>query len=217
MSRMQRSTGCRPGRVTAGMRTSGRVIVWSWSMTMPGSSWPVTISGPGSRPSATGLGRAFAVSGWTFPPMTRPARSPDAAGRSGRVGDGRHPGSSGEGVADGGQDVGAVLGGGGDIAADGVPGAGDLLGAEPAGDLLLGLSGPQIAFRLIRRRRDPQVGGEPEPVVLPVAQAFEQVAAGLLLAAGNARDLGQADQDAMPERVDQGRGSLAGNGGKALG
>ncbi len=40
---------------------------------------------------------------------------------------------------DGGEDVGAVLGGGGDVAADGVPVAGDLLGAEPAGDLLLGL------------------------------------------------------------------------------
>ena len=40
---------------------------------------------------------------------------------SGRVGDGRHPGISGEGVADGGEDADAVLGGGGDVAADGVP------------------------------------------------------------------------------------------------
>jgi hypothetical protein len=65
----------------------------------------------------------------------------------GRVGDGRHPGASGEGVVDGGQDVGAVLGDGGDVAADGVPVAGELLGAEPARYLLLGLSGPQIALR----------------------------------------------------------------------
>jgi hypothetical protein len=38
--------------------------------------------------------------------------------------------------------VGAVLGGGGDADADGVPVAGGLLGAEPTGDLLLGLGGP---------------------------------------------------------------------------
>src|ERR1039457_5247498 len=185
MFRRRASTGCWPGRVTAGMRTSGKVIVCLWSLTMPGSNWPVTISGPGSRPSTTDLGRAFAVSGWTFPRMTRQARSPEAPGRSGRVGDGRHPGIPGEGAVDRGQDVGAVLGGGGDVAADGVPVAGDLLGAEPAGDLLLGLSGPQVAFRLIRSRRDPQVTGEAEHVVLSVAQAFEQVAAGFLLAAGN--------------------------------
>ena len=47
---------------------------------------------------------------------------------------------------DGGQDVGAVLGGGGDVPAYGVPVAGDLLGAEPAGDLLLGLGWPQVAL-----------------------------------------------------------------------
>jgi hypothetical protein len=52
---------------------------------------------------------------------------------------------------DGGQDVGAVLGDGGDVAADGVPVAGDLLGAEAAGYLLLGLSGSQIAFCLVGR------------------------------------------------------------------
>ncbi len=51
-------------------------------------------------------------------------------------------------------------------------------------------------------------------VVLSVAQAFEQVAAGLLLAAGDAGDLGQADQDAVLERVDQGRGDVAGVAGR---
>src|SRR5260370_37902337 len=102
-----------------------------------------------------------------------------------RVGDGRHPGVAGEGVVDGGQDVGAVLGGGGDVAADGVPVAGGLLGAEPARYLLLGLGWPHIAFRLVGCGRDAQVGGEAEHVALPVAQAFEPVAAGLLLAAGD--------------------------------
>ncbi len=118
---------------------------------------------------------------------------------------------------DGGQDVGAVLGDGGDVSADGVPVAGDLLGAEPARDLLLGLRGPQVAFRLIGRRRYPQAGGEAEHVSLPVAQAFQQVAAGLLLAAGDARDLGQADQDPVPERVDQRRGDVVRHRGQALG
>ena len=71
----------------AGMRSSGRVTVWSWSMTMPGSSWPVTIGGPGSQLSTTDLGKAFVVNGWTFPRMTRQARSPEAPGAgSGRVG-----------------------------------------------------------------------------------------------------------------------------------
>jgi hypothetical protein len=126
-------------------------------------------------------------------------------------------GVAGEGVVDGGQDVGAVLGDGGDVAADGVPVAGGLLRAEPAGDLLLGLSWPQVAFRMIRSRRDPQAGGEAEHVGLPVAQAFEQVAAGLLLAAGDAGDLGQAHQDAVLERVGQWRGDVAGDGGQGLG
>ena len=60
-------------------------------------------------------------------------RGGDAVQRDlGRVWDGRHPGVPGEGVVDGGQDVRAVLGDGGDVAADGVPVAGDLLRAEPA-------------------------------------------------------------------------------------
>jgi hypothetical protein len=52
-------------------------------------------------------------------------------------GEGRHPGVSGEGVADGGDDGLAVLAGGVEVAADGVAVAGGGLGAEPAGDLLL--------------------------------------------------------------------------------
>jgi hypothetical protein len=73
-----------------------------------------------------------------------------ACGRiSGAGGDGWHPGVSGERVAQGGEDADAVLGGGGDVAADGIPVPGGLLGAEPAGNLLLGLGRAQVAFGLI--------------------------------------------------------------------
>ena len=61
----------------------------------------------------------------------------------------RYPGVSGEGVADGGEDGDAVLDGGGCVAADGVPVASGFLRAEPAGDLLLGLRWPQVAFGLM--------------------------------------------------------------------
>jgi hypothetical protein len=50
---------------------------------------------------------------------------------------------------DGGHDVGAVLAGGVEVAADRVAVAGGGLGAEPAGDLLLGLRGPQVALGLM--------------------------------------------------------------------
>lgn len=63
-----------------------------------------------------------------------------------RFGDGWHPGAAGEGVVDGGQDVGAVLGDGGDVAADGLPVPGGLFGAEPPRYLLLGFRRPQVAF-----------------------------------------------------------------------
>ena len=43
----------------------------------------------------------------------------------------------------------AVLGGGGVAAAYGEPIAGDLLAKEPAGDVLLGLGWPQVAFGLV--------------------------------------------------------------------
>jgi hypothetical protein len=82
----------------------------------------------------------------------------------------------------------------------------------------------RVAFGLARLRialvavsMDGQVGGEAQHVVLPVAQAFQQVPAGLLLAAGHARDLGQAEQDAVPERVDQQRGDIGRDCWQALG
>jgi hypothetical protein len=64
--------------------------------------------------------------------------------------DWRHPGFSGEGVAERGDDAGAVFCGGGDVTADGVPVPCDVFGAEPAGDLLLGFRRAQVAFGLIR-------------------------------------------------------------------
>jgi hypothetical protein len=45
--------------------------------------------------------------------------------------------------------------------------------------------------------------GEADHVVVPVAQAFQQVTAGALLASGDAGDLGQAEQDPVPEGVDE--------------
>lgn len=72
--------------------------------------------------------------------------------RSGHCGDGRHPGLSREGVAYRGEGVGAVLGGGGRVTADGAAVAGGFLRAESSGDLLLGLRRAQVAFGLVSRR-----------------------------------------------------------------
>ena len=76
---------------------------------------------------------------------------------------------------------------------------------------------PQVTFCLVRRGRYPQVGDEAEHVGLPVAQAFQQVPPGPLLAARDAGHLGKAGQDAGAERVDEGRGDGLGDGGQALG
>src|SRR5512135_676506 len=95
--------------------------------------------------------------------------------------DGRHPGISGNRVAQGGEDADAVFGGGGDVAADGVPVPGGLLGAEPAGDLLLGLGWAHVPLGLVGRWWYPQVRKEPEHIVLAVVQAFQQQPGGRLL------------------------------------
>jgi hypothetical protein len=94
---------------------------------------------------------------------------------SGELRDGRHPGSPGEGVADG---V-AVAGGG--------------LGAKPA----LGLGRAQVAFGLVGCRGYPQVGEEPQDVGLAGAQAFQNQPSRLLpgFRAGDAADLLQPDED----------------------
>src|SRR5487761_1639402 len=85
------------------------------------------------------------------------------------VGDGWHPGAAVECVAQRGQDVDAVLGRGGQVAADRVPVSGGLLGAEPAGDLLLGFRWAYVPFGLVGGGRDAQVGGEPQHVAASVA------------------------------------------------
>jgi hypothetical protein len=59
---------------------------------------------------------------------------------------------------------------------------------------------PQVTFCLVGGERDPQVGGEAQHVILLVAQAFQQVTVGLLLAAGNLGHWGEAAQDAVFER-----------------
>jgi hypothetical protein len=79
-----------------------------------------------------------------------------------------YPAVPGEGVADSGEDVEAVLCGGRCEAADGVPVPGGGHRAEPAGDLLLRLGRAQVAFGLVGRGRDRGVGEEPEHVGLAV-------------------------------------------------
>ena len=60
----------------------------------------------------------------------------------------------------------------------------------------------QIPFGLVRGGRDTEVTGEAQDIVLAVAQAFQQVPAWLLLAAIDALDLAQAENDPMPEGAD---------------
>ena len=52
---------------------------------------------------------------------------------------------------------------------------------------------------------------------MPVAQAFQQVAAGPLLAAGHLGHLGQPEQDAVLERAGQWRSDAVWDHGQALG
>jgi hypothetical protein len=107
------------------------------------------------------------------------------------LGDRRHPGVSGECGEDSGKDGNAMLGGGGQVAADGVPVPGGCFRAEPTGDLLLYFRRAHVSFGLVGRRRDAQVGEEPQYVVAAVVQAFQQQPARrlLLVAAGDAADL----------------------------
>jgi DNA polymerase III delta prime subunit len=135
---------------------------------------------------------------------------------SGGSGDRRDPGISGEGVADGGEDGGAVLCGGGGVAADRIPVAGALFRAEPAADLLLGFRGAQVAFGLVGGGRDGGVGQEPQYVGFTAAQAFQERQRGWLLAAGQAADFGQPDGHAVPEQPQVLRSGVVRHGGQAL-
>jgi hypothetical protein len=111
-------------------------------------------------------------------------------------------GVPGDRVAQCGEDAGAVLGGGGDVAADGVPVAGGGFGAEPPGYFCWVFAGR-------RSRSAPlEVGGirrsdkEPQDVMLTVVQVFQQHPGRrlLLVRAAHAAYLGQAHQDAVAEQ-----------------
>src|ERR1019366_3699893 len=207
--------------------------VTGWTASDPANSpprsrvTPATPPTPWTSSATTCTASPFSLAATHSRPQAPRARVMDGPGQCGvaalalafteRVGDGWHPGIAGEGVADRGQDADAVLSGGVDVAADRVPVPGGLLGAQPPGDLLLCLGRPQIALSLVGSGRDAQVNGEPQHVVLPVAQAFQQVPAGPLLAAVHALDLAETEDDAVPERAGQRRGDIFGDGAQALG
>src|SRR3954462_10316259 len=72
-----------------------------------------------------------------------------------------HPGSAGQRVAQRGDLVEAVFRGGGDVAEDGVAIFGSRAAGQSAGDLLLNLGRPQVAFGLVRGGRDLEVAPRP--------------------------------------------------------
>jgi hypothetical protein len=111
-----------------------------------------------------------------------------------------------------------VLAGCVEVAADGVTVAGAGLGAEPAADFLLCFRRPQVALGLVRRRGDAGVGEEPQHVGFPVAEAFQQGAAGLLpgVRAGDPGDLRQPDDDRAAEKLQVSGGIVGGDAGQAL-
>jgi hypothetical protein len=117
------------------------------------------------------------------------------------------PGITGEGVADAGQDVDAVLAEGVDVAADVEAVLGGLRAGEPPGDLLLGLGRAQAAFADVVGGPDPGVGGEPQGVVFAVTAELQQRPAGWLGGgaawAGDGTDLGEPDADGVAELADQ--------------
>src|SRR5579872_3343110 len=84
-----------------------------------------------------------------------------------------HSGVSDKDAADGCDDVFAVLGGGGYVATDGVPVAGDFLERRRP-EISCRVSAAPVAFGLADRGRDAQVVQEAEDVVLSAVQAFQQ-------------------------------------------
>src|ERR1700678_1291222 len=77
----------------------------------------------------------------------------------------------------------AVLAGGVDVTADVEAVLGDVVAGQAAGDLLLGLEGPDAALADVIRGPDTCVRGEPQHVVAAVTAELEQLAAGPLLCA----------------------------------
>src|SRR3977135_219999 len=88
------------------------------------------------------------------------------------------PGVSGDGLAQGGDDVGAVFAGGVDVSANVESVLGDVFAGQPAGDFLLGLGGPQVALADVVRGPDPGVEAEPENVVFVVTAELQQLPPG---------------------------------------
>jgi hypothetical protein len=126
---------------------------------------------------------------------------------------------AGEGGVEAGQGVVAVFADGVEVAADVEAVLGGVLAGETLGDLLLGFGGSQVAFVEVVGGPDPGVGGEAQDVGFAVAAEFEQVSPGSLFGgvfrAGDARDLGQAHPDSVPELAAQGVGRRCGDLGQA--
>jgi hypothetical protein len=99
---------------------------------------------------------------------------------SGGCGEWGFPGVAGEGLVERGDDIGAVLAGGVDVAADVEPVLGDVYAGQPAGNLLLCLGGPEVALADVVGGPDPGVGAEAGNVVFAVAAEFQQVSSGVL-------------------------------------
>ena len=116
----------------------------------------------------------------------------------------RHPDLAEERVEQDGELVQVVLGGRGQVAQDPVPVNGSGEAGQPTGDLLLDLRGPQAAFGVIRGGWDVQVVHEPQDVVGPVAEGFQQGAglgfAGPVAVAGG---VGQPGQHAVPQGLEE--------------
>src|SRR5829696_1359622 len=128
-----------------------RAVASSWTR------WLMTA--PSTASSSSSSPRAIAsTTAWT--------RSIGAAGvRAGAGCWGRRPGVAFEQLTEHGQRVPAVLAGGGEIAAQGQERLGPGRGAPAAGDLLLQLHHPQVAFGLVVVERHAGVVQRPQHLV----------------------------------------------------
>lgn len=67
-----------------------------------------------------------------------------------------------------------VFAGGAEVGPDVEEGVGAVLGSPAAADLLLELDHPHVAFSLVVVERDPEVGGEPQDVLVVGGQPSQQ-------------------------------------------